>query len=61
MTKQINTARAFGTAAFAQGIPAAPCMDKNLMALLAGKEVGTGSAKIMKAWITGWHQANLAA
>jgi hypothetical protein len=61
MTKEINTARAFGTAAFAQGVPATPCMDKNLMALMDGMEVGTGAAEIMKAWLAGWYQANLAA
>ena len=61
LSSKINAARAFGSAAYANGAPAVPACDTNLMALLAGMPVGKDGIKIMKAWVAGWTQACLAA
>ena len=61
ITTKINAARAFGSIAFAKGAPAIPAADSNLFGLLEGMAVGSGGVQVMKAWLQGWTQANLAA
>lgn len=58
---KISAARAYGSIAFARGKMCIPATDKNCMDLLAGLPVGGGGVKIMKAWVSGWTQACLAA
>lgn len=60
----IAAAQVLGTAAFANGIKSAPCLDKNVMALVEKYSTTDWSLShvvcaIMKAWSTGWHNANL--
>lgn len=51
-----------GTAAFHNGIKAAPCLDVELMKMMEGFEIGNPmSIPMMKAWSKGWHGANVAA
>lgn len=57
---KINAARALGSVAYAKGLMAVPGCDADLMALLAGESVGRAGIKIMRAWVSGWTQANLA-
>jgi len=61
---QANTqaAKTFGAIAFAAGIKCAPCLDRNMMEMLKGRQLGDKrTAQELKAWLSGWHQANLAA
>lgn len=52
-------AQILGNIAFNTGKKSAPCLDKNCMNMLKDKEIGQ-SHHILKAWLNGWHQANLA-
>ena len=54
-------AESYGIAAFEMGKPAVPALDENLMKMLEGLSVGQSAADLMKAWVSGWTQANLAA
>ena len=57
------TAETFGMIAFAAGMQAAPCLDKNIMEMVENnpdKKMGA-SLPLLKAWNRGWHKANLAA
>lgn len=56
-----TTAETYGMIAFASGIKAAPVLDKNIMEMVANnqnKEIGA-SLPLLKAWLNGWHKANL--
>jgi hypothetical protein len=58
----VQAAKTFGAIAFAKGMQAVPAFDADLLAMLAGREVGdTRTIPEMKAWVSGWHQANAAA
>lgn len=49
-----------GVTAFKNGLPAIPANDKELMKkYIKGCQVGEGLPYI-KAWVKGWHSANLA-
>lgn len=62
MNANIQAAKTFGAIAFASGIKCAPCLDGNMMDMLKGRMVGDNrSTKEMKAWVSGWIQASLAA
>ena len=64
MTSAADTARAksLGKVAFDSGINCAPCLDRNMMNMLKGREIGDPrTIKEMKAWTTAWTTANLAA
>lgn len=54
-----RNARILGNIAFAKGIKSAPVLDVDFMATLKGCSLDEGIAA-MKAWIAGWHEANLA-
>ena len=64
---QLLQAANLGTAAFRAGIKCAPCLDKNLLAMFAGRQIGeipegqAGTVKLMDAWTKAWTAANLAA
>lgn len=58
---KINAARAYGSIAFAKGAVCAPAADRDCMSLLVGEPVGRAGVKILKAWMSGWTQACLAA
>jgi hypothetical protein len=57
-----SAAETLGMAAFASGLPAVPGADQHLMAEVA-KVGGLSKAacSMMRAWLRGWHKANLAA
>ena len=57
MTNQ--TAKTFGSIAFASGIKCAPALDKSLVDLLTSNHKSNMQA--MRDWIAGWTEANLAA
>lgn len=57
---KIVAAQVFGQQAFVNGKAAVPAQDKNVMDLLKGNKVGEG-APVLKAWLTGWHEANACA
>ena len=64
MTHTANTtlAKSLGKAAFDSGVHCAPCLDRNMMDMLKGREIGDPrTIKEMKAWTTAWTTANLAA
>lgn len=56
-----DTMTANGAAAYADGQPAAPFLDPTVRTAIESLPVGAGAAGIMKAWLNGWHTANLAA
>lgn len=60
---QIKTdiAKILGNIAFAQGVKCAPCLDREFMDTLAGRQTGDPrTVPQMNAWIAGWTEANLA-
>jgi hypothetical protein len=59
MTK-VEIAEALGRKAFENGIKGAPVLDPDVMSLLVDGPVGS-SKKVLKAWLKGWHEANLEA
>jgi hypothetical protein len=61
-TKNISTqqAREMGRKAFKEGKMAIPARDYDLMEQIKGKKVGSSSAGMMKEWLAGWTEANLA-
>ena len=64
MTKQPNTAyaKSLGAIAFANGMPSSPALSKEMMDMMIGRVVGDKrSIPEMKAFSSGWHQANIAA
>jgi len=64
---QIFQAAVLGTAAFKNGVKCTPCLDNQLMSMLAGRQIGetpkgeAKSVKLMKVWTENWTLANLAA
>lgn len=59
---QVFAAAVLGNIAHREGRAPVPCQDKKLMELLAdasSKEIGS-CLPLLKAWSTGWHEANLA-
>lgn len=55
-------AETLGMIAYARGIHCAPCLDRDMMDTLKGRELGdTRTVKELKAWTNGWTKANLAA
>lgn len=65
--QQLAHARELGREAFAAGLGAAPALDPKIMAVLDGRRVGrtpegeADTVAVLKAWLSGWHAANLAA
>ena len=58
----VQAAKTFGAIAFAKGMQAVPALDADLLAMFAGRKVGDKrTIPEMKAWASGWHQANAAA
>ena len=63
--QQIFSAGIFGTYAYRHGIKCAPCLDKNLMDMIEGREVGktpegeAATVKLMKVWTENWTLASL--
>jgi hypothetical protein len=58
----IDAAKAFGSIAFAQGMPAAPALDANMTEMMKGRQIGDKrTIPELKAWHRGWTEANLAA
>ena len=59
---QTQIAKTFGAIAFASGMKCVPALDANISTLLTGRQVGDKrTMKELKAWISGWTQANIAA
>lgn len=58
---KIKAARAYGSIAYAKGAMCVPGADVDCMNLLSGEPVGGAGVKILKAWVSGWTQACLAA
>jgi hypothetical protein len=57
----IQKAKELGAIAFAKGIKRVPALDKALMNMLEGFQVGDSrTLPIMNAWTQGWDKANLA-
>ena len=57
-----QAAYTMGSIAFANGIQCAPALDKMFQERMAGRQVGDPrTIPEMKAWISGWTAANLAA
>lgn len=60
MTINTTTARALGAIAYNTGCPYAPALDENMVAHIAGREVGDPRTQPeLKAWLDGWTGANL--
>jgi len=63
MTNQITTAETFGMTNYAQGIMRAPSQSKELMNMLASRQIGktpkneASSIQLMDAWSKGWDKA----
>lgn len=55
--KFIEAAKEVGKQAFKDRIKA-PCLDKSMMELLSGKEVGEGFP-LLNAWVDGWTKEKL--
>jgi hypothetical protein len=54
-------AKTLGSIAFARGINA-PALDSEMMKMIADRQVGDNrTMKEMRAWVSGWTAANLAA
>lgn len=57
---KLDIARELGVKAFGKGIKRVPALDKDLMNMLEGVQVGDElTIPIMKAWVNGWDEANL--
>jgi hypothetical protein len=64
-TAHIAWAQGFGVSAFQNGVKSSPCLDKNLMQLVAEYSTADFSLShvtnaLMLAWSNGWHTANAA-
>lgn len=60
-TANTQAAKSFGAVAFAKGLICAPALDSDMRKLIAGREIGDKrTIQELKAWISGWTQANLA-
>jgi len=60
VSSKLDDARELGTKAFEKGIKRVPSLDKDLMKMLEGVQVGDSmTIPIMKAWTNGWDEANL--
>ncbi len=57
---EVKRATELGKAAFEDGRSRVAAWDKDLMAMLAGNQVGEG-LPIIEAWVRAWDTANLAA
>ena len=55
---KILAASVLGTIAFKAGMKRVPALDKNVLSLLAGNQIGEG-IPVLKAWIASWDAANL--
>lgn len=56
-----QAAKTFGAIAFANGIKCAPALCGDMMAMIAGRQIGDKrTIKEMNAWVAGWTEANLA-
>jgi hypothetical protein len=54
--------KTLGALAFARGIACAPALDSTLATYMGSRQIGdTRSVPELKAWITGWTEASLAA
>jgi hypothetical protein len=60
ISTKVLKAAVLGTQACKSGRKAIPCLDADLMNLLSDIEVSGGSMPIMEAWLSAWHDANLA-
>jgi hypothetical protein len=56
-----NEAQTIGRNAFLAGEPSAPILNPVIAEAVANLPVGGGAAQIMKAFVEGWHTANLEA
>jgi len=54
-----DKAQQLGKEAFDRGVKCAPCLDKQVMQMIAAKEYDT--IALLDAWTHGWHAANLTA
>ncbi len=62
MNTNVQHANILGRIAFAKGLPCAPVLNSELMALFAGRTTGDkNTIKEMKAYISGWTLAHLSA
>lgn len=57
---RVAFAKERGKMTFKEGKPCVPASDKFCMDLLKGLQGGKDSVKILKAWIAGWAEGNLA-
>ena len=58
----IQAAKTLGAIAYAKGIMRAPALDGDLVAWFVGRPIeDKRTIPEMKAWLSGWDQANLAA
>jgi hypothetical protein len=66
-TTQTLQAAVLGTIAFKAGVKCMPCLDKSLLAMFVGRQLGETPAgeastmKLMTVWQQAWTAANLAA
>lgn len=56
-----NYYEALGAQAFANGESSAPTLNAEVQTAISNLAVGEGAALIMRAFSSGWHNANLAA
>jgi len=66
-TEQIKKAKNLGKLAFDNGIDCVPALNKEIMNIIAGRNIGetpegeASTMDILKAYINGWMLANMAA
>lgn len=60
MTQKVVMAAVLGTAAYQAGRPRIPALDRELLALLKGNEIGEG-IPLLQAWLHNWDLSNLSA
>lgn len=56
-----NEAQIIGRNAYLAGESSAPALNPEIVEAISALPIGGGAAKIMKAFVKGWHDANLAA
>lgn len=57
---QIEAAKILGIADFNNGVKCIPAVSKSCMSLVeVNQHIKGATVEIMKAWINGWHKANL--
>lgn len=57
-TEDLKRAESLGCNAYHKSINCAPCLDKKMMDMLKGVEIG-GGIEPMEAWVKGWTKENL--